>query len=322
MTVYFAGTEREALQQGAAGTYSEDADTDDMRAAYSRASSKMSGTSEYVCNFSDDLSELFFHCVVARTGTGAGDGDWIEFRDSSNDVLVRLRSVSQNFTLQYWNGSAYVDVGSGVVLATGAERFVFTVHIKKHASAGVVEWWNAGVLVDTTGDIALTSYGDINNVRLSRSTISNNFYSEIVVADESVTDWGCLTVPPSANGTDTDGTGAVGDVNELNMSTATYLEFDTAAQKRSFIHAAIAVENYVKGVGVACCARRVDGSGPQQIRPYLIIGGVRYYGSTFALTTGFLNYQYVWSVNPDTGVAWITDDVNDSGFEMGWEAVA
>lgn len=324
MTVLFAGSEREAEIQGA-GSYTEDTNGTYRRSAYSRAAAVILGsTGDYTCPFQTASDEVFLNWRTAADQFGENNGVRAELRDASNNVLVRVSFTGQVPTAQYWNGSEFVNATGVAPVESNVVLTQYSLHVKKGAAGtGLVELFVDGILKQTTGAIDLTSYGDMANAKFYYSGARRRSYVEVVATDgESTQDWGVLTVPPSANGTDTDGTGAASDVNEVVMNTATYLAFDTAAQKRSFVHTAITVENFVRGVTVSACARRVDGTGPQQMRPYVIVGGVRYYGTTFALTTSFTDYQYVWSQNPATLTDWTTSDVNDTNFQMGWEAVA
>lgn len=59
---------------------------------------------------------------------------------------------------------------------------------------------------------------------------------------------------------------------------------------------------------------RKDNSDPRSIVPVLKIGGNIYIGATFTLTTSYQTFDYVWSVNPATGLAWTLAEVNSLEF--------
>jgi len=322
MTVLFAGSEREALQQGVSGTYFEDGNL--AIAPYARGSAGFSGASAYDAVFNDEVTECWFH--VRRAYTGFNDytsSPPIFAMDAANNVVAKLEiTIDDNYLLQYWNGAAFVTVGTKILQNANVPQ-VIDFHIKKGAGDGEVAVYKNGVLHAQATGLNLVSFGDLAKIRMG-SRGSDNRWSQVIVTDaaEPTIDWNLWTVVPSANGTDTDGTGTVADVNELNMNTATFVGLSAAGEKRSFVHAAINTEDFIRGVVVAGCMRRVDDTGPQSIRPYLIIEGTRYYGDTFALTIGFLDYEYVWPLSPASGTDWTTDEVNDPTFEMGWEAVA
>lgn len=325
MTILFTGTEREALVQSGSGTYSESTSSGYFASNRSRAASDVNGSSTawYDCPLSAETSEAWLHYLRRYSGfNDTTSGPSIEFCDASDNVIAKIAEVSgTTYALQYWDGSAFVQVGDSFINQVN-NLYVDDFYLKKGDGDGEVAWYRAGVELASATGLTITAYGDIAKVRL-RNQANDNFYSQIIVTDgEQTTGWGCYTVPPNAEGIDTDGTGAYTDVNEINRNDATYIALDTAGQKHSFGVATQTVANFVRGVAVAGAARRVDGTGPQQIRPYVIVGGVRYYGDTFALTTVFANYEYVWQLSPATGVEWTTDEVNDPDFEFGWEAVA
>lgn len=324
MTVLFAGSERDAFRNNLSiGSYSES--TTLLQAPYARGSSSAAVAGAwYECNFSDAVTECWLH--YRRMYSGGDDSllpPTVQFLDASDNVIARAAiSTGSNYVLQYWNGSAFVNVGTTMEHVNGA-TYEIDINIKKDAATGRVAWYRDGVLHAEATALALTSFGDIAKVRFV-GVGNTNFWNQTIITDaaQPTIGWNLWTVPPNADGTDTDGTGSYADVDELVTNTTDFIQFDNAGDKHSFLHAAIAVEDFVRGVAVAAYARRVDGTGPQSIRPYVIIGGVRYYGDTFALTTGFLSYEYIWNQSPATATDWTTAEVNDAGFQAGWEAVA
>jgi hypothetical protein len=127
---------------------------------------------------------------------------------------------------------------------------------------------------------------------------------------------------PTSLGTDaTDGVGTLADVNEQAFNDATFQALSATGQRRSYRAAArTGTSSVVTGVTISCRAAYEEG-GPTQIRPYLLISGVRYYGPNIALTLVFSAYQHTWALNPATGAAWTTAQADDANLEFGWEAV-
>lgn len=321
MTTLFAGTEREALQQAATGVYSESAGP--RRAGYSRAATtcgpQTNSDCRLTCNMDAAVPEAWINFY---TGQFVGAYFGVEAKDASGNTIAR---ITNGGALQYWNGSTFV-TAPGTTFSQVADGVVTMRVCKGAGSAGRVEaYWNENLISDS-GPIALTSFGDIAYFDVVGYPLTglnrHRFFSEVVISDESTLQWGCFTVPPVADGADTDGAGTVADVNELDLNESTFIALSAAGEKRSFTHDDVNAENYVKAVSVAGRIRRVDDTGPQQIRPYLTIEGTRYYGPTFALTTGFKNYCHSWSLNPATGTDWTTADVDLPEFAQGWEAVA
>jgi hypothetical protein len=129
--------------------------------------------------------------------------------------------------------------------------------------------------------------------------------------------------PPTSNGGDLDGAGTYAAVDEATpYSDADMVTFSAAGQHQSFKAAARAhTQATVSGV-TASCRAWYEAGGPTQLKPYLKIAGVRYYGTTFALDLVANAYQYTWQTNPATGVAFTPTEASDANLEWGWEAVA
>jgi hypothetical protein len=128
--------------------------------------------------------------------------------------------------------------------------------------------------------------------------------------------------PPTSNGADVDGTGTWANVDEQTYSDADQILFTAAGQHQSFKSAArTGTQAVVNGVTVSFRAWYEPG-GPTKAKPYLTIGGVRYYGTTFTLDLVAKGFQYTWGTNPATGVAFTVAEANAATLEWGVEAVA
>lgn len=326
MTVLFMGGEREALVQ-ASGTTTEGNSAGYYDSAVSRGYVTLEGSgATYLAPFSASSDDVWLH--MRRRQYGFSDGSaqaTINFRDASNNVLARLRNISSgNYGLEYWDGSSFVGVPGSPNPGPAGVMHVYDVHIVRHASAGIVEWYYDGALIASATGLNTASYGTMTNIQMVWVVDGGGAISEVVVTDADPTiGWKLTTFPPTGDGTDTDGTGTYADVDELVTSTADFIALDTAGQHHSFTKGTHSYLNEISGVAIAAQIRVADGTGPQQIKPYVKIGGTRYYGTTFALTNGFVNYRYVWLQDPSTLADWDYLDVgSDTYMEFGWEAVA
>jgi hypothetical protein len=73
----------------------------------------------------------------------------------------------------------------------------------------------------------------------------------------------------------------------------------------------------VHAVKVRCMA---SASAAEQIRPYLLISGTRYYGTAFSPPSSSYAYtEYIWETNPDTAGAWTVAAID--ALEIGYEIV-
>lgn len=312
MTIYYQGTEEEGLDTGAT------ARTSNFNATYSRNAMQVPLARSKVA-----MTDGWFRFAAYQGTTifAVSDVAFTIYNLAGTAVIRALMITTNSFKIQYWSGAAWVDSGVTGVPGYWNSLNEYVVHVKPGA-AGVssIEVWSDGTRYGAASP-ALTAFSDVSFWQGSqpRGTCS---YSEIIIADENLLLWNVKTAPPTADGTDVDGTGAVGNVNEITLSDATYIEFTTAGQKRSFTAAARTLGRNIKAVSVSGRLMRVDATGPQQAKPYLLISGTRYYGTTFALTTSFLPYNYTWALNPSTGLAWTAADANAATLQSGWEMVA
>lgn len=263
------------------------------------------------------------------TSLAAGAAEYLKFLDSSKVGWLRVRMPTTVGTLvaEVWNGATWNSVGSGSIAMSGIQN--------KHAnclvtgigtSGGAIRMQFDGVTVfDLTG-LDFTGFAGIRYVRWGclGTDSGRSDLSQFQLGTETMVGRNSKTVAANSNGTDaTDGSGTYTDVNETGLNDGTFIELTAVGHKRSVKAAARTLAKPTcKGVTVNGRLMVVDGTGPQQVKPYLLIGGVRYYGTTFALTTGFKSYSYTWDQNPATAAPWTMSDVNSANLEWGWEAVA
>lgn len=317
MTIYFQGGEQESFfnPTGTASTSAGMFDSAWARQANNggcRAYSKVAITTFYATWSSRNATTILGNTHV-----------WAIFYDLAGNQRVRFYGTANNiFRVEYWKSGAWVAC-TNLVGITGVwgvlNRFVLHVDI----AGGKIELHRDGVLVGTDTGLDLSGITDLSSVYLA-DPVGDWYHSQVIIADENLLLWNSKTAYATANGTDsTDGTGTYTDINESTLSDTTYISFTANGQKRSFttVDRAASLSRYPKGITVTGRLMRLDATGPQQARPYLLIGGTRYYGTTFTLTTGWDSYQYTWMLNPSTGLAWALSEAESASLEFGWEAV-
>lgn len=65
----------------------------------------------------------------------------------------------------------------------------------------------------------------------------------------------------------------------------------------------------IDNVVVYCRAKLTKTQG--DVMPSVYIGGVEYNGSSQALSSSYAEYQYLWTINPNSGVAWTWTDITN-----------
>lgn len=333
MTVYFQGSEAEALWPNPnLGTYLEGAPV--VEGAWSRTGVAINGGgyNAYVeAKTGTNLTRWWIHAVNGRTNANAlngFDGSSLSLYTSGGAEAVRIwhGKGGEVLQLQYKNGGVWVDVGE-VFDFHGIQRWDMRFELGNGTTTDdILEMYRDEILVASKRQVnflrALFPLG-VSYARFY--SIPNIAFqpSQVIIADEETLDWKCKTIVPNSNGADVDGLGAVGDVNEQQTDNNTFVTFDTAGQHRSFKALERNLTNKVKAFTVAGRIRLVEETLPNKIKPYVRPAGAptRYYGTTFTLTLGYLDYEYTWNVNPQTGVAWTTSEINNANLEFGWEVV-
>lgn len=285
--------------------------------------------------------------IPART---AGEVSW-RFNNNSNWVngvtnfawrsaadveVVRIRNTATGSQqLQYWNGTAFVGVGSAQAVIqniTYRARLVYSGLGTTNGSLTLTYINVASGTVDFTwsaSGLDLTNCPNIAKNVLLRATTGTLGVSEYVSGDENLAGVVCHAGVGTANGTDN--TGAVGTFANIDEGPNTQNSFDDgdviqlpAAGNRYSM--TMPARNFsgraVRSIVINYRARR-GVSGPTTIRPYLKIGGTRYYAADQVLTTAFVSgYQAFFNVDPSTAAAWATAAAEDAALEFGWEAAA
>lgn len=266
-----------------------------------------------------------WHRYTMSPGNGFTVGrDLWKVMDASGLVLARLITTTATAAeFRIWNGATYTVLGT--ISLPGGKGY-YHIHMKGGA-AGAVEIYAGNVgtisqLLSVTG-----AYGSvINMVRVYHEgpLVGGGYNTNVaqeIVQTTSTLNTTFEVKPPNVIGTDVDGTGAIANVNEAANNDATYDNLSATGQHRSYKGAARTLTQ-PSVFGVTVTGRLwYEPGGPTSAKPYLTIGGVRYYGTTFALALTAAGYQYTWAVDPSTGVAFTAAVANAATLEWGWEAV-
>jgi hypothetical protein len=326
MAVLWQGHEAEAYILGDA-TNVEDSGVADS--GYERTGMRVGRTSGSLTSAPDwgAVDEIWHRFVHASSGGYSVNMVIWAAKNSSGQIVAQI-IVPTTTTAKYqvWNGAAFVDVGSAWSLLGADTKARFDIH-HRGGSTGIVEVYygapgSRSLVVGVSG--SYTSAVSIVRVFHAPNTVGGFFNT--VVAHEVVQTTSTLNATsevkqPTSEGTDVGGTGAYTDVNESTFSDANLINFSAAAQRHSFKAGARTLTQAIVTGVTASCRAWYEAGGPTQIKPYLMIGGTRYYGTTFTLTLTAAAYQYTWTTNPSTGVAFTPAEANSATLEWGWEAV-
>jgi hypothetical protein len=324
--VYWAGTEAEAFDTTtglvATNTTSSNYDTD-----YSRSAIDAFGGVR--CNKvgCGSVAEAWFHTRwgAANTGGVANNRSIIEFRNSSGQGVLRLLSLSTpTFSLQYWNGSSWVTIGSTMTVTLGATR-VWDIQCRIDNTTGSFAAYVDGVLqVSLTGDTDVFTGSAIEYVFIqSWGATNERLQSECILADSSTLGLRLATLVPNGNGANTAWTGTFADVDESNVNDADFLSSATANQVETMTLTDLTTNAaLLTPVAVINSARARNGaSGPQNIQLAFRTASTDYFSSNLSgLNTTFTSgYQQIRHTNPNTSAPWTVSEIN--GLEIGDKSI-
>lgn len=271
------------------------------------------------------------------------NSDWVSGVHNfswSNDAgieVLRVRNTNTNtLQLQYWNGSTWVGIGAAQVVTADLVIRAHMVYSGLGTSSGSISLvyinLTSGLPVATwsaTG-LDLTACTNISRHNLFRTSLGTMSVGEYVSSgNEDLSASVCHTVVGNATGSDNTGaTGTFaafdeGAANQNSVDDADFLQLSSVGSRYSFT--APARDFAGRTVRTLCISYRArrGSSGPQTIRPYIKIGGTRYYAADQVLTTNFTSgYQAFWDVNPATGLMWTAAEAQAASLEFGFEAAA
>ncbi|MBU3992582.1 MAG: hypothetical protein KKA12_08585 [Alphaproteobacteria bacterium] len=271
---------------------------------------------------------------VSRSITTFASGNTLrEWYNAGGTAVLRIQAIgTRQFQLQYWNGSGWTAVGAGGTITTGS-LYRFTVEFSNlgNASTGALRFMifrdSTDIVeldVSATG-LNLSACTDIAKFRDYGTGSTIDTLTEAFLKDGSGASAYCYGSVPTAAGTDnTDGTGAYTAVDDGNVTNpdSDVISLPASGNKRSYKTAARnfsgrACKGVTREIRMRCGA-----TGPTQVKPYLLIGGTRYYhaSSPVTLTTIFVDYQFTWELDPSTGAAWAAN-AESANLEWGVEVV-
>lgn len=254
-----------------------------------------------------------------------------ELRTSTDLPVVRYFQLTSSLgVIQYWNGSAWVDVTAAL---TGTYNKRVSLRID-YAGCGTA---NGSLIVRCfisdgesevfAVDASALDFSATPNIAYAAflrpaggTWIVSAFFSQDATAQAAY----AYSQAANAEGTDLGGTGGFASIRTTTngLFDTTFISLPAAADRRSVkMSAARSYGGRTVAAVVLPMRLRCGATGPQQAKAYLKIGGVRYYGPTWTLTTAFASYQAVWQLNPATGVAWTAAEAEAVALEYGLEAV-
>jgi len=333
MTILWAGTERDAfiVPAGAAAPPTSTAGGT-FDANFSRAGLNQNTSNSVrfrACTLFGDILEAWVHfrTYFQDTNWASGATPW-QVNNAAGTGLIRFQTTSlSQWQFQYWNGSAWTQIGSTRTRPAGTHTF--DVHILVADSGGeflvnmdgspYANW-------SLTGDTLRYTGAAIDQVvwgNYATTGVTDFVVTECAVADVSTLGIRVATLPPTGNGTYTAWTGTYADVDESGIDDANFISTTTADQLESFTLQDLSVTAAGYDPVAVCISSRgrIGATGPTNYQHLLITDSTDFLSANVDPTTTFNSVeQTVYNQNPDTMADWTVSEIN--ALEAGVKSIA
>jgi hypothetical protein len=322
MTVLFAATELmdfEVFANAAEATTASTFNSSNGRASILPTNGAVD-TNYLDCDFSAASADFWLHDVIWTASLAATSGEFVRvYSGGTQRIAVKVNSTSGDLVVQKWNGSAWVTLlttATGVIV--GNTRFVLDLHVVLGNPGKIALYINGAVVAaDATLDVSFSGVTGFDKVRLSnaRTSSSNTYHSEVIVADWNTIGSKIVSKAPDANGNYTAWTGVYTDIDDISGG-SDVLASGSANQRESFSMAdfpALSGSEVIAAVGMGISALR-DAGGPQNVNMFTRIASTDYDGADRTLNAATTNRQVLWQVSPATSAAWTVAEINGAEF--------
>ena len=247
----------------------------------------------------------------------------LEFLDNAEIPVFRLQITGSNIIQgQYWNGTAWTNVG-GTYTFDGHNQFRCDLRISdssfSFATTSNMALEPSEVL---SGSAVMTNVTNLASVKSYSTNGSSggfgSFLSEIIFGDEPTIGHRYSWKPPTADGTDTAGSGTFADVDETTTSDVDFTTLAANGDAETYVHGTMTLPaGTVKAVQIESRVRKVAG-GAQNVKARLRVGGVTYDQATNFpnIDSNFKPYIAAWPTNP-AGGSWTPTTAGQVSNEFG-----
>ncbi len=252
------------------------------------------------------LDDVWFHLDV---GIGL-------VSPASTPVKVLSSTEAVLFTIR---GDGSVIVGNttiGIVPIFTPGLFTLDIHLRGGSSGLVEIYADTQVVFSATGNFTFTNMSSLTLAPVGTDTtdITNTFWSQVIIANESTLGYKLATLELETAGSQTEWAGQIGDVSEIVLNDSTYITAATAGLVDTFETVDLdSSYTNIRAVVISALAK-YSSTGPKNLDAVFRIGGQNYTSAMTTLNGGFSPSQAVFHVNPETYSALSNSDVNDAEY--------
>lgn len=315
MAIDFAGTECEAFNRSA-GTVIESTLANSFETGVVRSSIVVPASQWLDTPTLTSRTTAWYHFDVwFNSASISASGVFLTIYNSALTEVFRLiGTASATFKAQYWNGSAWVDIGSTYVITYGI-RYTFDLNLVRGSSGSFALYVNGSGTPVLSGSADLSSITNFAKARFSGGTI---YYSQVIVSDQSTIGHRYYSKPPTGNGANTSWTGAFGDVDETTLSTTDFIESTVSGDVETFTGAALSIPTGVVKAVVVSTQSKNAASGPQNIQGCIRKGGTNYFSSNISgIGISYTPILAIFENDPSTSSSWTLSDASAATLEFG-----
>ena len=244
------------------------------------------------------------------------------FRDSALGVQVQAYKQANTGVIELYLNNTW-KAESTLALESSTWYFIeFSVHIAN--SGGTFTCYVDGEeWTSYTGDTQYRTSNTVNQIGLA---YSGCFIDDLYVASglTMLGDCSIAKTLPISNGSVIEWDASAGSnyqtIDEDTQDGDTsYNSTSTNSEKDSFDFQDTPSNINIYGIRVLLFARK-DDVDAHVIRPFVIIGGITYYGDNISVADAYDYYEYIWENSPSSSSAWTEAEVNSAQF--GYERVS
>lgn len=189
----------------------------------------------------------------------------------------------------------------------------FDIQLSNYGGSSTVNVYMNGVLlINYSGSTSITGVGGFDSVfSYQNSGGAVWVINEVIVATDDTRLWpGLVTLAITGVGTTDDWTGTITNINGTTISdlNPVYTNTNTKDEEANVTDPPGAVYA-VQAIKISARAAKSVSSTPTKIALGYKNGANVAVGSDIALTGSYVNYEQIDSVDPTTGLAWVTGDI-------------
>lgn len=252
---------------------------------------------------------------------------FIRLYNSAGTVVFQIiYSAVNTLQAQYWNGSAFVNIGPTAPIIAN-NKYTFDLKVVCGAAGGFELWANGTTLI-LSGSASMAAVDNVVRRRWSpptnNTTSTNNlFISQVIVSEQCTIGHRYYSKAPTGNGANTGWTGDYTAVDEVVLSNADFIEGTVENSVETFTGPAVTIPSGVVKAVVVSGQLKNSAGGPQNAQAALRKAGVNYFSANIAgVSTVYGPAQAIFHNDPGTGVGWALSDAVAASLEFGFKAAA